>query len=95
MITTTQKRKILQRIANIESDIEALKKCRLEIATAGYASATLSSTGGTKSYTRLDLSKITEAISALTSELKQLRAMLRGDLGGQSIWQNVLVVYDM
>lgn len=76
MITTTQKRKILTRMSELEHDIEALKKCRLEIATAGYASATLSSTGGTKSYTRLDLTKITEAISALTSELVQLRSML-------------------
>lgn len=95
MITTTQKRKILQRMSILEHDIDALKQCRLEIATAGYASATLSSTGGTKSYTRLDISKITEAISALTSELKKLRAMLKGEFGGQSLWNNVLVVYDM
>lgn len=91
MITTTQKRKILTRMSELEHDIEALKKCRLEIATAGYASATLSSTGGTKSYTRLDLTKITEAISALTSELVQLRSML-GDTQ-QGIWQNVYVIY--
>jgi len=53
----------------------------------------MSSGGGSKSYTRIDLSKITEAISALTSELKKLRAMLTGS--GSSIWTNVLVVYDM
>ncbi len=38
----------------------------------------MSSGGGSKSYTRLDLSKITEAISALTSELKQIKAMIAG-----------------
>ena len=75
-MTITQTRKVLQRIADIEKDIEELKKCRSEIAKNGYASATMSSGGGSKSYTHLDLSKITEAISALTSELKQLKAMI-------------------
>ena len=75
-MTTTQKRKILTRIAEVEADIEELKRCRVEIAKNGYASATMSSGGGSKSYTHLDLSKITEAISALTSELKKLRTML-------------------
>lgn len=78
----------------MEADIEELKRCRVEIAKNGYASASMSSGGGAKSYTRLDLSKITEAISALTSELKKLRAMLK-NVGSQQIWQNVLVVYDM
>lgn len=54
----------------------------------------MSSGGGSKSYTRLDVSKITEAISSLTSELKKLRAMLTR-IGQQSLWSNVLVVYDM
>lgn len=63
-------------MSEVEKDIEELKRCRSEIAKNGYASATMSSGGGSKSYTRLDLTKITEAISALTSELKQLRAML-------------------
>ena len=72
-MTIDQKRKTLQRIAVLESDIEKLKQVRVEIAQTGYASATLSSGGGSKSYTRLDISKITEAINALTSELKKLR----------------------
>ena len=91
-MTIVQKRKVLQRMSEVESDIEELKRCRSEIAKNGYASATMSSGGGSKSYTRLDLSKITEAISALTSELKQLRGMLSGS-GQQSLWKNVLVVY--
>ena len=92
-MTTTQKRKVLTRIAEVEADIEELKRCRVEIAKNGYASATMSSGGGSKSYTRLDLSKITEAISALTSELKKLRAVLTGN--GSSLWKNVHIVYDM
>lgn len=75
-MTITQQRKLLQRMSEVEKDIEELKRCRSEIAKNGYASATMSSGGGSKSYTHIDLSKITEAIAALTSELKQLRAML-------------------
>ena len=70
-----------------------MKKARQEVASSGYASATVSSGGGSRSYTRSDISKITEAISALTSEMKKLRALLAG--GSSSIWTDVLVVYDM
>lgn len=94
-MTTIQKRKVLQRIQDVENDIEELKRCRSEIAKNGYASATMSSGGGSKSYTHLDLTKITEAISALTSELKKLKAMLSSVGGSQGIWKSVLVVYDM
>ena len=94
-MTISQKRKTLQRIADVERDIEALKKVRTEVAASGYASATLASGGGSKSYTRLDLSKITEAISALTSELKKLKALLKHNLSEQQLWRNVLVVYDL
>ena len=89
----TQKRKILTRITEIEADIEELKKARQEVASSGYASATVSSGGGSRSYTRSDISKITEAISALTSEMKKLREMLAG--GSSSLWTNVLITYDM
>ena len=92
-MTTTQKRKVLQRISDIENDIAELKKARQEVASSGYASATVSSGGGSRSYTRSDISKITEAISALISEMKKLRALLAG--GSSSIWTDVLVVYDM
>lgn len=91
-MTITQQRKVLQRMSEVEKDLEELKRCRSEIAKNGYASATMSSNGGSKSYTHLDLTKITEAISALTSELKQLRAMLTQN-GQQNLWHNVLIVY--
>lgn len=93
-MTTVQKRKVLQRMSEVEKDLAELKRCRTEIAKNGYASATMSSGGGSRSYTHLDLSKITEAISALTSELKKLRAMLK-NVGSQQLWSNVLVVYDL
>ena len=94
-ITTEQKRKILQRIVDIEHDIDVLKQARTDIASNGYASATLASGGGSRSYTRLDISKLTEVISALTSELKKLKAMLGTNGSSESIWKNVLVVYDL
>lgn len=80
-------------MSEVENDIAELKRCRSEVAKTGYASATISSGGGSKSYTRMDLSKITEAISALTTELKKLRAMLNNNGSQQSLWQNVLIVY--
>lgn len=92
-MTITQKRKILTRISQVENDIEELKRVRQEVAASGYASATMSSGGGSRSYTRSDISKITEAISAMTSELKKLRALLTGN--SSSLWKNVHVVYDM
>ena len=76
-MTTIQKRKVLERIVEIESNLETLKKARVEAALNGYASATLSSTGGSKSYTRIDLDKITNLIDELTKELSQNMLMLR------------------
>ena len=86
-MNTTQKRKILERIATIECDVNALKNARLEIAVSGYASATLASSGGSKSYTRLDLDKITTLINELQQEMRQLRKLLKNesDIMPQSI----------
>jgi len=80
-MTVIQKRKLLVRIAEIEGDIEELKRVRMELASSGYSSASLSSTGGAKSYTRMDISKVTEAISQLQSELVQCRSLLAGGIG--------------
>lgn len=93
-MTITQKRKILRRISEIENELEEMKKTRSEIAAGGYNSATMSSGGGSRSYTHISLREITEAISALTSEMKKLKALLR-NVGQQGIWKNVLVVYDL
>lgn len=76
MMTTSQKRKTLERIAQTESDFATLRRVRIEIATSGFASATLASGGGSKSYTRHDIGKITALITALESELKGLRKLL-------------------
>ena len=75
-MTTEQKRKLLKRIANLETDIDELKQCRRQLALDGYASATLSSGGGSKSYTKMDIGKITELIAELQGELKSCRTLL-------------------
>ena len=79
VMTTLQKRKILKKIQEIELDLDTLQKTRLEIAVNGYASATLASSGGSKSYTRLDLDKITSLIEELSRELKSKRSLLNSE----------------
>lgn len=87
----TQQKKILKQIVDLESDITELKRCRLEIAKNGYASASMSSGGGSKSYTRLDLSKITELLVQMTNELKSLKALVNGK--SPATPTQILVVY--
>ena len=74
--STTRTRKILERIARAESDLDTLRRVRIEIAASGFASATLASGGGSKSYTRHDLDKITALVSALEREVRGLRRLL-------------------
>lgn len=76
MMTTEQQRKLLKRIACLESDIEQLKQCRKQLAVDGYASASMSSGGGSKSYTKMDIGKLTELIAELQGELKSCRNLL-------------------
>ena len=75
-MTIAQKKKIMKKIICLEQDIDVLKAARIDIATKGYASATMSSGGGSKSYTRLDLDKITNLISELMKELAEWRNLL-------------------
>ena len=86
-----QKRKILKRISDLENDIGELKRCQVEIAKCGFASASMSSGSGSKSYTRTDLTQIAKTIQALTSELEQLRGMLVNVQ--QTLWHTILTVY--
>lgn len=82
-MTIEQKRKILIRIAETEAEVDKLKEVRQEILTTGYASATVSSGGGSKSYTRLDIDKINKTIELLLSNLKSLKDLLYGRSKGQ------------
>lgn len=80
-MTTQQKVKILQNIVRLEGDIDTLKQARLEVIQTGYASATLSSSGGSKSYTRIDIDKMTSTIKELQKELAAYRNMLMSGSG--------------
>ena len=87
-MNTTQMRKLLVTVTKLEKDIEELKRVRMELATSGYASASLSSTGGSKSFTRLDIGKVTELIAQMTKELAHYNTMLST---GQSRSMNTIV----
>lgn len=75
-MTTSQKRQIIERIAQTEADLATMRRVRMEVAASGFASASLASGGGSKSYTRLDLARIIQLISALENEVKGLRKLL-------------------
>ena len=77
-MTQDQLVKTINKIVSLEKDIDALKLARLEAATSGFASASISSVGGSKTYTRLSPSQITSLIKELRKELAQLRNMLYG-----------------
>lgn len=75
MMTTEQKRKTLARIATCQHDLAELKRVRMELAS-GFESATMSSGNGSKSYRRIDLSKVNELIAELSRELSQYRTII-------------------
>lgn len=88
---TEQKRKILQRIVDIQNEISELRKVRITLASSEFASASMSSGGGSKSYTRADIGRIETAIKSLTKELKDLRKLLAGTPKGTP--KKILTVY--
>lgn len=90
-MNTQQTRKILSRIQTIETDLGTLRDVRTRLASSEYVSATLASGGGSRSYTRADISKISQVIQELTNELKSLRKILAGGTGGQPGY--ILTVY--
>lgn len=83
-------RQTLSRIAEVETDLREARRVRREILASGSSSASISSGGGSKSFTRLDLDKVSALIAELTRELQALRAMLAGG-GGQGIGRIVTV----
>lgn len=92
-MTTSQKKKILIHIQVLERDLETLRQVRMEVASSGYASATLSSGGGSKSYTRSSLSELTKAITEISSELNQYKTMLCNGGNTGCVYKKILHVY--
>ena len=77
-MTINQQKKILKKIQILELDIEKLEKVRIDLLSSGYASASMSSGGGSRSYTRMDVDKISNSIQILKSEVKNLKKILNG-----------------
>lgn len=73
-----QKRKILAKIQKLQTQIEELEDVRIRLASAEYVSASTSSGTGSKSYTRADIGKITDALADLRKSLKSCRKLLSG-----------------
>ena len=79
-MSTAQRTYLARQLVSLTRDIAAIDEAIRQIATAGYASASLSSGGGSKSYTRLDLGNL----RALRAELATRRAAVTSALSGRS-----------
>lgn len=90
-MTISQKRKIIKRIQDLEHDIATLEQVRTRLASSGYASATLSSSGGSQSYTRMDIGKISETIASMRQDIKGCRRLLAGS--SQAMPSQIYTVY--
>lgn len=91
MMTAVQTRKIVSRIASLSADIERLEEVRIRLASSEFASATISAGGGSKSYTRADLTKVDATIKTLKRQLQNCRRLLGG--GTQGIGKMIYTVY--
>ena len=90
-MTTIQRKKILQRMIVIEHDIAELQRARMKVALDGVASASLSSTGGSKSFTKLDLNQIQSLIDDLRKEFNELMDIY--ETGKRDGWKHVIQVW--
>ena len=73
-----QKRKILIRIQEVDKELSDLKAVRAQLLSNPYQSATISSGGGSRSYTVADSSRLSEAISELTEVARCTQCIVEG-----------------
>ena len=92
-MTVEQKRKTLIRIQEVEKEITQLKDVRAQLLANPYQSASISSGGGSKSYTVADSQKLADAIGELVEELKQLRALLGSNGASPLMIRQIYTVY--
>lgn len=90
-MTIDQKRKTIEKIQRVEGEILTLEDVRFRLAQAEEASVSISSGGGSRSYTRADMGKLTSAIACLKVQLRNLRKLLTG--GNQAMGRAIYSVY--
>lgn len=90
-MTIEKQKRIIRKIVELEQDIDVLKKARMEAVANGYASATISSGGGSKSYTRYSPDQFTSMINELLKELAQWRGLLT--TGNARPFKTIVTVY--
>ena len=90
-MTIQRQRKILKKIQQLEQDIETLKQARIEAIANGFASASISSSGGSKSYSRYSPEQFTTVIDELLKELLQWRNILT--TGNVTPFKTIVTVY--
>lgn len=92
-MNTSSIKKIILKIQNLDQQIAELERVQIELATSGYVSATISSSGGSKSYSRIDLPKITALLSTLKTERRQYQLLLGNGGNGGLSFQKILHIY--
>ena len=90
-MTTIQRKKILQRMVVIEHDLAELQRARMKVALEGVASASLSSTGGSKSFTKIDLPQLQSLIDDLRKEFNELMDIYES--GKRDGWKHIVQVW--
>lgn len=73
---------LLANRARLLRDVAALDRVIMEVAASGTASATLSSSGGSKSYTRHDLDKLRALRRELAARAARLADLAAGSRAG-------------
>jgi hypothetical protein len=64
--------------AEVMADVKAIDAAIRSIASNGYASATISAAGGSKSYTKLDLGNLRALRADLVNRLSAINSQLAG-----------------
>lgn len=90
-MTVARQKKILKKIQELENNIETLKKARIEALANGFASASIGTGSGSKSYSRFSPEQFTSVIDELLKELLQWRSLLT--TGSVSPFKTIVTVY--
>lgn len=77
-MSKVQQIRLINRVRECASNVAALEKAFQEAAVSGTASATISSNGGSKSYSRVNPETIKELIGYWKTELINARRALTG-----------------